>query len=224
MSAQDGCAGWWGSRRRRAAFSSLPESGDEGSGGGAMVGVLAIGVDALEPSLVDGMLAAGELPALRSILDGGARSVVVSPAVIGSGAVWPSFATGEPATEHGIYSQWVWDAEAMGLAPASLEGVRPFWARLAAEGRRIAVLDVPFTRPERPRDGVEIVEWGAHDWCWGGHRSTRRRCGGRWRRWADIRSRRDPSGGGSRRTRGRWRGSRRGRLRGCGGGGSWRCG
>jgi predicted AlkP superfamily phosphohydrolase/phosphomutase len=93
--------------------------------------------------------------------------VVVSPAVIGSGAVWPSFATGEPATEHGIYSQWVWDAEAMGLAPASLEGVRPFWARLAAEGRRIAVLDVPFTRPERPRDGVEIVEWGAHDWVLG---------------------------------------------------------
>ena len=130
--------------------------------------VVAIGVDAFEPSLLDAMFEAGELPALRTLLKRGSRAVVTSPAVIGSGAVWPSFSTGRPAIEHGIHSQWVWNPEAMALTPISLAGVRPFWTRLATAGYRVAVLDIPFTRPEAPPNTIEVVEWGAHDWVVGG--------------------------------------------------------
>lgn len=130
--------------------------------------VLAIGVDALDPDLLDTMLAGGELPALRALLEDGERAIVRSPATIGSGAVWPSFSTGRPAIEHGIHSQWSWDPEAMALVPLSLDDVRPFWTRLAEAGHRVAVLDIPFTRPEAPPHCIEVIEWGAHDWVVGG--------------------------------------------------------
>src|SRR6266566_8233515 len=72
--------------------------------------LLAIGIDAAEGSFVRRLIEEGELPALSSLL-GDHRSrwlSVRSPAHIGSGAVWPTFMTGDEASSHGIYSEWSW--------------------------------------------------------------------------------------------------------------------
>src|ERR1044072_6902521 len=77
--------------------------------------VLAIGIDAAESTVVRQMIELGELPALRSLLAAGKWLEVHSPSLIGSGTGWPTFFTGnEPAT-HGIYSEWKWLPETMGL-------------------------------------------------------------------------------------------------------------
>src|SRR5690606_31059326 len=95
---------------------------------------------------------------------GGSWGRVESPAWVGSGAVWPAFTTGTPAIEHGICSSWTWEPASMSLAPLDVRGIEPFWRSLAAAGRRVVALDMPFTSAAPVADGIEVTEWGAHDW------------------------------------------------------------
>lgn len=125
--------------------------------------VLAIGLDAAEPSLIRGQVEAGGMPVLGRMLEEGAWSRVISPAPIGSGTVWPTFFTGtEPAT-HGTHSDWCWRPSQMSLARYDAQRVTPFWKSLSDEGVRVGVLDVPFAPLVGLRQGFEISEWGAHD-------------------------------------------------------------
>ena len=124
--------------------------------------LLAIGIDAAEPSLVRELMDRGELPMLSGLLARGSWSRVASPAGIGSGAVWPTFSTAAPPSVHEVCSYWAWDPDRMGVAPVSLDGLRPAWSAASERGLAVAVVDIPFTRPGSRAD-VEIVEWGAHD-------------------------------------------------------------
>lgn len=126
--------------------------------------VIAIGLDAAEPRLVRRLIEAGELPSLKRLLEGGgAWSRVESPALVGSGAVWPTFMTGTDAHEHGIHSEWSWQPERMRLAAVTNDHLTPFWKELALEGIRVGVLDVPFAPTVGLSSGFEISEWGSHD-------------------------------------------------------------
>jgi len=78
--------------------------------------VLAIGIDAAEVTLVKRLIERDEMPALKSLGDGGSWLKVESPEHIGSSAVWPTFVTGEEPTSHGLYSEWSWRPEAMSLS------------------------------------------------------------------------------------------------------------
>ena len=53
--------------------------------------LLAIAIDAAEPSYVRHLIDEGEMPALASLLRAGTWLRVKSPAYVGSGAVWPTF-------------------------------------------------------------------------------------------------------------------------------------
>ena len=125
--------------------------------------VLAIGIDAAEPSLVRSLIGRGEMPALRGLLGEGAWLRVESPARVGSGSVWPTFITGSGPAEHGAYGEWCWRPETMGLERYSGRGLKPFWEALAREGLTVGVLDVPFMPLLGLTEGFEISEWGAHD-------------------------------------------------------------
>jgi predicted AlkP superfamily phosphohydrolase/phosphomutase len=125
--------------------------------------VLAIGIDAAEPALVRTLAERGEVPVLQGLLASGASGPVASPAHIGSGAVWPTFVAGASPSEHGIHSFWSWDAARMGVYPAPVDHLAPFWRRAAAAGRTVGILDVPFAPRPLATRGFEIAEWGAHD-------------------------------------------------------------
>jgi predicted AlkP superfamily phosphohydrolase/phosphomutase len=125
--------------------------------------VLAIGLDAAEPALVRRLIEAGELPVLKRLMAEGTWSNVLSPAPLGSGTVWPTFFTGASPAEHGVYSEWCWQPETMRLTRHDGSRLKPFWKRLADDGRRVGVLDVPFAPLVGLGEGFEIVEWGAHD-------------------------------------------------------------
>jgi predicted AlkP superfamily phosphohydrolase/phosphomutase len=125
--------------------------------------VVAIGIDAAEPTLVRRLVERGDLPVLRSLADGGVWGPVVSPAPIGSGALWPSFLTGRRPAEHGLYGEWLWRPDAMGLCRVSWDHLEPFWKEYLRRGRTVTILDVPFA-PRLDRPGcTEVLDWGAHD-------------------------------------------------------------
>lgn len=125
--------------------------------------VLAIGIDAAESTLVRQMIERDEMPALRSLLRAGKWLEVRSPSTIGSGAVWPTFLTGEEPTSHGIYSEWKWLPETMSLRRYEGHHLTPFWKSLVERGVSIGVFDVPFAPPVGVKKGFEVCEWWAHD-------------------------------------------------------------
>jgi predicted AlkP superfamily phosphohydrolase/phosphomutase len=124
---------------------------------------LAIGIDAAESTLVRQMIEQNEMPALRSLLAAGRWLEVQSPSIIGSGAVWPTFLTGEEPASHGIYSEWKWLPETMSLRRYEGHHLTPFWKALAERGVSVGVFDVPFAPPVGVTRGFELCEWWAHD-------------------------------------------------------------
>lgn len=79
---------------------------------------------------------------------------------------WPAFYTGTGPATQGIHS---WQQ----LRPGTYEFYRaytpdlvrstPFWDHLSAAGKRVAILDVPHSGPSQRINGIQLVEWGAHD-------------------------------------------------------------
>lgn len=125
--------------------------------------VLAIGLDAAEPTLIRRLIAQDEMPALKSLLAEGRWMRVRSPAYIGSGSVWPTFMSGEEPLAHGVYGEWCWQPETMSLVRYDGRNLKPFWQALSEKGISVGVLDPPFARSVGLTQGFEIIEWGAHD-------------------------------------------------------------
>lgn len=125
--------------------------------------VLAIGLDATEPKLVRKLIEEGEMPALERLLSEGSWMRVESSAGIGSGSVWPSFISGDEASVHGVYGEWLWQPETMSVTRYRGRNLTPFWKKLAVRGMTVGILDVPFMPMIGLSDGFEISEWGAHD-------------------------------------------------------------
>ena len=128
--------------------------------------LVVLGIDAATPLMLR-MAAEGRLPAIRSLIDRGVRGSVRSVEGLFVGSTWPSFYTGLHPGHHGFYridqlSSGSYDFFEPLRTEDGLGGV-PFWRHASDEGRRVAVLDVPLTRIENDLNGIQVVEWGAHD-------------------------------------------------------------
>ncbi len=124
---------------------------------------VAIALDSAEPAVVRGLMAAGEMPVLAAVEARGAWARVPSSAGVGSGSVWPTFASGTDVHEHGTHFIWRWDPQRMRLGRETGDGVVPWWRRVANEGRRVLTLDVPYIASAGADNCVEVLEWGSHD-------------------------------------------------------------
>lgn len=125
--------------------------------------VLAIAVDAAEPTLIRKMIEQNEMPTLKSLLSEGRWMSLKSPADIGSGSVWVSFLTGEDPAVHGVYGEWCWEPEQMRVRRVTVRQLIPFWKRLAENGTTLGILDLPFMPLVGLSKGFEISEWGPHE-------------------------------------------------------------
>jgi len=125
--------------------------------------VLVIGLDGLEPSLVDAMLAAGELPALASLRARGGYDRLATTWPAQTPVAWSTFATGTNPGGHGIYDFLRRDPatclpdlalsryeQKNAFTPpraVNLRGGTPFWDRLGRAGVPSIVLRHPCTYP-----------------------------------------------------------------------------
>ena len=127
--------------------------------------VLMIALDAAEPSLVERWMADGSLPNLQRLRARGAYGRLRSTADWLAGSPWPTFYTGTPPAEHGVYDFLQWRADRMALARPEPDWLplRPFWRDVSDAGCRVIAIDLPMTFPPEPIDGVEISGWATHD-------------------------------------------------------------
>jgi len=128
------------------------------------VATLMIGLDAAEVSLIQHWMDEGVLPNLRSMRDRGAFGPLTSTAPWLVGSPWPSFYTGTPPSQHGLYHYLVWRPERMQheRPAAHWMTLNPFWRSIAAS-RRVVAVDVPLVYAPRPFDGIEISGWATHE-------------------------------------------------------------
>jgi predicted AlkP superfamily phosphohydrolase/phosphomutase len=128
--------------------------------------VLLIGLDAADLDLMRRLCAAGEMPALSSLMDRGCFGALEGNAARFAGGVWPTFYRGRDVGWHGLYHNKLWRQERMccELADESWFPEPPFWELLDRERLRMAVLDVPMTvASPKPLNGVHLAGWGTHD-------------------------------------------------------------
>ena len=128
--------------------------------------VLALALDACDKDIVLDLVEQGRLPNLASLLERAAWGPTTNPPGLFVGAVWPTLYTGISPARHGRYcfrqivpGTYVVHNTAVETAVRG----RPFWAQLSEEGKRVAVMDVPHSFVVEDLNGIQLVDWGAHD-------------------------------------------------------------
>jgi predicted AlkP superfamily phosphohydrolase/phosphomutase len=124
-----------------------------------------IGFDAADGDLLAGWAADGTLPSFRRLLGEAAWTPTRNPPGLYVGAVWPSFYTGLSPARHARYCHTQLRPGTYETAVTRPKDVRgaPFWEALSRAGRRVAVIDVPKSSLSRELNGIQIVDWMAHD-------------------------------------------------------------
>jgi len=121
--------------------------------------VLAIGLDGLEVTFAERLMAAGEMPALAELRRRAACFLLDHASAQRTGLAWEHVASGlSPeagrrwaAVEFDPTTYFAWQAGAR---------FAPWWATL---DRRVVVFDAPYVDLRRARNTRGIVAWGAHD-------------------------------------------------------------
>lgn len=123
--------------------------------------VLIIGLEMGDETLILDWSAAGKLPVLRQLLDGGAWGELESTASHLSGSAWPTVYTGVLPGQHGVYAYLQPLPGRQGWVPffAELYGAPSFWHTLDQAGYRCIVFDAPYTYPEPGFGGKQIFDW-----------------------------------------------------------------
>jgi predicted AlkP superfamily phosphohydrolase/phosphomutase len=118
-----------------------------------------IGLDAATFDVIDPLVEAGELPNLARLLEGGARGTLRSTTHPLTPLAWTTMATGVNAARHGIWDFTERDETGYGLriVNGSHSRAPAIWARLSTSGRRVGVVNVPFTWPAQEVNGFAIA-------------------------------------------------------------------
>jgi len=135
--------------------------------------VLVVGFDAADRTLATRLAHEGRMPVLRSLLDQGRTVEVDSPYGLFVSSVWPTFLTGVDAGRHGrsCFGQLVPGTYHVRRTAGNYPQ-QPFWSTINEAGRRLAVIDVPYSPwPEPDFGGLHVVDWIRHDPNLGFHTS-----------------------------------------------------
>ena len=141
--------------------------------------VVVLGLDGLEPSLAEGMLARGELPALARLRAAGAYGRVETTYPAQTPVAWSTFATGVNPGGHGIFdflrrdpatylpdlSLNRYEQKNAFVPPkaVNLRGGIPLWDLLANAGIPSTVLRCPCTYPPAKMKGRLLAGMGVPD-------------------------------------------------------------
>lgn len=121
--------------------------------------VLAIGLDGLELTYAERLMADGRLPALAGLRDRAARFRLAYGPAQRTGLAWEHVASGKSPDAGGRWAAVEFDPTTY---EAWQEGARfsPWWSGM---DRRIVVFDTPYVDLSRAPNTKGVVGWGAHD-------------------------------------------------------------
>ena len=124
--------------------------------------IVVIGLDSADPDLIRLWAKAGQLPFINSLLESGAWARLMSTRGLFSDSPWPTFNTGVPPSKHGFYNFQALQSGTTDIVRVGEHCSRflPFWWLLRDAGKRVAVFDVPKTKPIPGIDGIQVSGWG----------------------------------------------------------------
>ncbi|HUS81155.1 MAG TPA: alkaline phosphatase family protein, partial [Armatimonadota bacterium] len=123
--------------------------------------LLVVGIDGCPPALLDRWVAAGELPALASLISGGCFTVLRSTPNYQSASAWTSIVTGVNPGKHGIlhFTNPVHGSYRLAQIDATARRAPTLWRLLSDAGLRVAALNFPVSYPAEPINGVQVAGW-----------------------------------------------------------------
>lgn len=127
-----------------------------------MAKVLLIGLDGATFDVIHPLIAAGKLPNLARLMQSGAWGPLRSAIPPITPTAWTSVFTGKNPGKHGIYDFQELDPATYQRRPVHTDRhqEKPLWALLDEAGKRSIIIDVPFTYPPQPLNGLMITGYG----------------------------------------------------------------
>ena len=118
-----------------------------------------IGLDAATFDVIDPLVEAGELPNIARILREGTGGVLRSTTHPLTPHAWSTMVTGVNAGRHGIWDfmERAGSGYELRLINGSYRRAPAVWDRLGRSGRRVGLVNIPFTWPAPHVDGFAIA-------------------------------------------------------------------
>lgn len=126
--------------------------------------VVVIGIDGAEWEVINELLAKGELPNIRQMLERGAYGPMINTGPESSPVVWTSFVTGHFGRQHGVLDHVYPYAGSRGKRPVTSElRLKPALWNIASEyGLKSVVVGYFVTQPPEEIDGVMVSPMAAY--------------------------------------------------------------
>jgi predicted AlkP superfamily phosphohydrolase/phosphomutase len=122
--------------------------------------VAAIGLDAMESTLVERLMADGSLPNLRAIRDRAVRSNLRNTREYRSELPFTQLLTGKGGAANRYWTTVSFDPANYEVAAVGALEARPFYA--LGPGTKVIQFDVPHSVLADDVDGIQITGWGCH--------------------------------------------------------------
>ena len=125
--------------------------------------VLFVGWDGTDFVLLRQLLAAGRLPHLSQLIDGGSSLELAVPRPDLAPAAWTTLATGKRPHEHGILSAYAPSSDGASLQPIMRYSRQcgAMWSVMHRAGRPTHVVGWPVTHPAEPLSGISVSDYFA---------------------------------------------------------------
>ncbi len=122
--------------------------------------LLLVGWDAADWKIIDPLMAAGHLPNLRRLVDGGVRGNLTTLQPVLSPMLWTSIATGKRPHKHGIYGFTEPTPDETGIQPMTnlSRRCRALWNIATLEGMTSNVVTWWPSHPAEPIDGAMVSD------------------------------------------------------------------
>jgi predicted AlkP superfamily phosphohydrolase/phosphomutase len=122
-----------------------------------------LGWDAATFDVIDPLIEAGQLPNLRRLFDSGSRGVLRSTMPPITSQAWATAFTGVNAGRHGLWEfvERYGSGYRLRLVNGSFRRAPAVWDYLSAAGRRVGVVNVPFTWPASEVNGFMVSGFDA---------------------------------------------------------------
>lgn len=125
--------------------------------------VIAIGLDAAEPRVLERWMAEGKLPNMQKIRDKGVYTRLDNYEESSVETSWTTFATGMPPELTGYFGPLAYSPDDYKMVTKAAYDYReypPFYA--LGKQRKVIAFDMPQVRLHKDIDGLQVAAWGAH--------------------------------------------------------------